>query len=122
MGGEISVLSVEPWIAPARGRASRQELLIEITGRRTRLVVNQGGRNVTTRELTAGDSRTYYVNSDTEVRLSVGSAADVTWLGRKYSGIGSDGAPLSMVFYPDGSVKTTLGNSYYFGPERRVVQ
>jgi hypothetical protein len=122
MGGEISVMSGEPWITPARQMASRQELLIEVTGRKTRLVVNQSGRNVTTRDLTAGDSRTYYVNSDTEVRLSVGDAADVTWFGRRYSGVGSDGSPLSMVFYPDGSVKTTSGNSYYFGPERQIAR
>ncbi|MDR1514970.1 MAG: helix-turn-helix domain-containing protein [Synergistaceae bacterium] len=122
MGGNITVTSGEPGIAPVRLRASRQELLIEITGRRTRLVVNQGGRNVTTRELTAGDARTYYVNSDTEVRLSVGNAADVTWFGKKYTAVGSDGSPIVMIFYPDGSVRTTSGSSNFFGPERRIAR
>ena len=122
MGGEISVTSGEPAITLPRQMATRQELLIEITGRKTRLVVNQGGRNVTTRDLSAGDTRTYYVKSDTDVRLSVGNAADVTWFGRKFVGVGSDGNPISMVFYPDGTVKATSGNSYHFGPERRLPQ
>jgi cytoskeletal protein RodZ len=122
MGGDIIVTSGEPIIAPVRQRASRQELLIEITGKRTRLVVNQNGKNVTTRELTAGDKRTYYVNSDTEVRLGVGNAADVTWFGAKYTGVGSDGNPISMIFYPDGSVRVISGRSNFFGPERSVAR
>jgi hypothetical protein len=118
MGGIITVTSGEYFVPIVRQVASRQELLIEIRGR-TRLVVNQGGKNVTTRELTAGDSRTYYVKSDTEVRLGVGNAADVTWFGMKYETVGSDENPLSMIFYPDGSAITTSGSSRYFGSERQ---
>ena len=120
MGVEITAASESPRIPVVRQMASRQELLVEIKGR-TRLVVNQGGRNITTRELTAGDSRTYYVNSDTEVRLGVGNAADITWFGKKYERVG-DGSPLTMIFYPDGSVKMTSGRSDFFGPERRMSQ
>jgi hypothetical protein len=119
MGGVITVTSGEYFVPTIRQVASRQELLIEITGRKTRLVVNQGGKNVTTRELTAGDSRTYYVKSDTEVRLGVGNAADVTWFGMKYETVGSDENPLSLIFYPDGSVMTTSGNSRHFSSERQ---
>jgi cytoskeletal protein RodZ len=121
MGVEITAASESPRIPVVRQMASRQELLVEIKGR-TRLVVNQGGRNITTRELTAGDSRTYYVNSDTEVRLGVGNAADIAWFGKKYERVGSDASPLTMIFYPDGSVKTTSGRSDFFGAERRMSQ
>jgi cytoskeletal protein RodZ len=122
MGVDITALSGEPRVPSVRQMASRQELLIEIKGKRTRLVVNQGGKNVTTRELTSGDSRTYYVNSDTEVRLGAGDAADITWFGKKYERVGNGGGPLSMIFYPDGSVKTTSGRSDFFGPERQMSQ
>jgi transcriptional regulator with XRE-family HTH domain len=58
MGIDITAISGGPRVPTVRQMASRQELLIEIKGKKTRLVVNQGGKNVTTRELTAGDSRT----------------------------------------------------------------
>jgi cytoskeletal protein RodZ len=120
MGGEITSLSGEPRVSPASRVVARQELLIEIKGRKNRLVVNQGGRNVTTRDLTDGDSRTYYVTTDTQVSLGVGSAADLTWYGQRYEGAGSDENPVSFIFYPDGRVKTTSGNSSHFGAGDRT--
>jgi hypothetical protein len=60
------------------------------------------------------------VNSDTEVRLGVGNAADITWFGKKYERVGNDGNPLSIIFYPDGSVETISGISDFFGPQRQM--
>lgn len=95
-------------------------LLIEMR-RPARLTVQQGGSVVTRRSMTAeGEhaSRTYQVSSATSVNLSIGDAADISWYGRKYAPIGSDGGPLSLVFHPDGRVQVTEGHSSYFGNNR----
>ncbi|MDR1944400.1 MAG: helix-turn-helix domain-containing protein [Synergistaceae bacterium] len=116
--GEALSASVQlgaPIVLLPRQPLSRQELLIEITGGRNRLVVNQGGRNVTTRDLGRGETRSYYVTTDTEVNLGAGISADVTWFGKRYVGIGIGNAPLSLIFYPDGRVRVTSGSSPHFG-------
>jgi hypothetical protein len=67
------------------------------------------------RDLSPGETRSYRVTSETEVNLSDGGAADVTWQGTKYPSIGRSGAPLIITFFPDGSVRVDSGNSAHFG-------
>ena len=95
-----------------------RKLFIKITGRQNRLVVRQGGENLTRRTLSAGDVRSYDVTVETEVSFSVGSAADITWFGKDYNGVGSEKNPISMVFYPDGGVRVITGISPYFKADR----
>ena len=95
-------------------------LLIEMR-KPAKLTVLQGGNVVTRRSMTAEGqhaSRTYQVDSATSVNLSSGDAADISWYGRKYEPIGSDGDPLSLVFHPDGRVEVTGGHSGHFGNNR----
>jgi cytoskeletal protein RodZ len=107
--------------ADGRGIPVDRKLFIKITGRQNRLVVRQGGENLTRRTLSAGDVRSYDVAVETEVSFSVGSAADVTWFGKNYNGIGSEKNPISMVFYPDGGVRVITGISPYFKADRAVM-
>jgi hypothetical protein len=100
------------------GIAIDRKLFIKITGGRNRLIVNQGGENLTRRTLSAGDVRSYDVIMETVVSLSMGSAADITWLGKNYEGIGSGKNPISMVFYPDGEARVRAGASPYFKADR----
>jgi cytoskeletal protein RodZ len=90
-------------------------LTVEITGGRTQLTVERGGRIVTRRTLREGGRRVYRVTSDTKLTLSSGNRASVTWLGRKYDSAGADAMPLCLVFRPDGTVALLQGNSQHFG-------
>ncbi|MDR3254910.1 MAG: helix-turn-helix domain-containing protein [Synergistaceae bacterium] len=121
MGGDsLDMVIASP--VPASQNSPKDELFIEIRGENTRLVVRQGGRNVTMRNLTPGESRRYRVTSETDVSLSVGSAADVTWRGTKYQNVGDGNGPLALTFFPDGSVRVTSGSSSGIGDGGRAAQ
>jgi transcriptional regulator with XRE-family HTH domain len=92
-----------------------RNLLIEITGSNVRLTVEQGGKVVTRRNLGVGGRRSYEVNRDTTVTIGTGDRARVTWFGRRYESVGSDGNSITLVFHPDGTVSVTNGKSPHFG-------
>lgn len=94
-----------------------QRLLIEVR-EPLRLIVRQGGDVLTRRNMTAGGTRSYDVTAPTPVSMSIGSRADVTWYGVRYSPIGSDDGPLALIFYPDGTVTVEEGQSTHFGGQR----
>lgn len=90
-----------------------QKLFIRIASP-TGLVVKRNGEILTTRRLlAAGAERSYDVTAATDVSFTSGSGADVTWYGRRYKAIGSDDKPLSMTFYPDGTVSVREGETRY---------
>jgi cytoskeletal protein RodZ len=101
-----------------RAASADNKLFIKITGSQNRLVVRQGGKDLTRRTLLAGSVRSYDIAMETEVSFSVGSAADITWFGRSYEGIGGEKSSISMVFYPGGEVRVTAGMSPYFKTDR----
>lgn len=92
------------------------KLSIKIHGP-VRLVVQQGQKVTTRRNLDAGSVRNYTVRQETPVSMSVGNAASVTWLGKTYSPAGNRSEPLALVFYPDGRVRLVEGHSDHFKSE-----
>lgn len=102
-------------IAPVRSQIPDQRLLIRTT-KPVRLTVQQKGEILTRRNMPADGVRSYDVTVETPVELSVGDAAEVTWYGRKYAPVGSGDAPLSLTFYPDGTVRVERGRTVHFGP------
>lgn len=95
-------------------------MLIDITGPRNRLTVEQNEKFLTKRNLVAGDKRSYDINRATVVTLASGNAADITWFGKKYQGAGVGKGPLTLRFHPDGRVDVLKGRSPHFGAGRSL--
>ncbi|MDR1885221.1 MAG: helix-turn-helix domain-containing protein [Synergistaceae bacterium] len=114
-------LSPPPVPQPVPVRIKDRRLRIVITGRENNLIVEQNGKVVTRRRLSNGGAREYDVRGDTSVSLSVGSAAEITWFGKKYEQVGLDANPLALVFHPDGTVSVKSGNTAYFSDGAPVL-
>lgn len=97
----------------AEPAAVNNKLSFEVIGARCRLEVLQNGLMLTARTLTRTQTRAYDVTTDTEVRISDGSAIKVVWRGNTYQGVGERNSPVSFRFSPSGEMKLIKGKSQY---------
>lgn len=115
LDGSDQSAGVQPHIDSVITDVPDTRLIIELRGP-SGLVVKQDGSVLTRRQLlAAGSSRSYDVTSAITVELTSGSGADITWYGRRYQSVGSGDHPLTLTFFPDGSVKLGEGESRHFG-------
>ncbi|MDR3333178.1 MAG: helix-turn-helix domain-containing protein [Synergistaceae bacterium] len=107
-------ISVKKAREPIPEEIPNRRMRVEVTSERNLLLVERSGRVVTDRNMSRGGIRSYDVRADTTVNLSVGNGADVIWHGFRYSPVGLDANPLSIVFSPNGAARVTSGESAYF--------